>query len=213
MVIASDKQIKFKQFIEHLLVEEKILWTGQPYKGSLYRGWDFVAIPVWGWVIPFCIALIYAGVKPITQKGDFSIDAWAPILVGIVFLPVGFYGAFWKYVIKKRKMSRTYYAVTDKRLLMFSITSGKSELLHFNSLPTELNLDFVKDIGLQIDRTGTGTLIFYDGEKFSTPKRKDRMVDDLPEGGREPWGYSDKTFAFCDIKEAHKVYEIIEKFR
>jgi hypothetical protein len=212
LVIAADKQIKFKQFIENLLTGEKVLWIGQPKKCSLYRGWDFVAIPIWGWVIPFAVALIYAGVKELTN--DFRIDTfedtWLPILLGIFLLPIGFYGAFWRYAIKKRKINSTFYAATDKRLLMFSIISGKSEELHFNSLPVELNLDSVKDIGLQINRDDTGTLIFYDGKRFLPPKGKERVVNDLPEDGREPWGYPDKVFAFLDIREARQAYDLIK---
>ncbi|MDO9333838.1 MAG: hypothetical protein Q7T57_04875 [Dehalococcoidales bacterium] len=159
MAITTDKQIRFKQFLEHLLIGEKVLWTGQPKKGSLYQGWEFLAIPIWGWVIPFAVALIYSGVQELTKdfKTDTFENTWLLILVGIIMVPVGYYGAFWRYVIKKRKISRTFYAVTDKRLLMFSIiSSGKSEELHFNSLPVELNLDSIKDIDLQINRVEVG---------------------------------------------------------
>jgi len=223
MAITTDKQIKFKQFLErYLLVGEKVLWIGQPKKGNLYQGWDFLAIPFWGWVIPGSVASIYGGVYSFTKgfnTGNFwllnsSLDALVFILVGIVFLPVGFYMAFWRYVIKKHKINRTFYAVTDKRLQMFSLISGgKYKELHFNTLPVELNLDSIKSIDLQINRDGTGTLIFYDGKRYLPPKGKGRMVDYLPEDGQELWGHSDKVFAFMDISEARKINDLIEGIR
>lgn len=204
-----------QQFLEHLLSGERVLWVGKPEKVGLYQGWEFIAIPIWGWVIPFSAALIYSGIEGLTKDyktGNFM-DTWLPILLGVIFLPAGFYGAFWRYVIRKRKINRTFYAVTEKRLLMLSVKSrGKNKELQLNCQPKELYLDSIKSIDTQINKEGTGTLIFSDGKKFLLPKRKEKLAD-LPEGGREPWGYSDNTFAFCNIKEARKVYEIIEKIR
>ena len=210
-----------QQFLEHLLSGERVLWIGKPEKGGLYKGWDFLAIPIWGWVIPGSIASIYGGVYSFIKGfniGNFwslnsSLEALVFILGGMVFLPVGFYMAFGQFAIRKRKISRTFYAVTEKRLLMLSVKShDQHKELQLHCQPRELYLDSIRDIDIQINPDGTGTLIFTDGKRFLLPEGKKRPAY-LPKSSIMPWGYSDNTFAFSTIKGARKVYEIIEKTR
>lgn len=129
---------------------ERLIWTGQPKRGVIFRSSDIFMVPfsiMWGgfalfWETTALIEFFRAGSNmPIIFP-----------LFGIPFVIVGIYimaGRFW---IDAKRREGTYYGLTDKRIIIISgILSRKIK---------SLNLRTLRDVSVSEKSNGTGTVTF-----------------------------------------------------
>lgn len=122
---------------------ERLLWSGQPRQGVFLRGSDMLLIPfslVWG---GFAIFWEYSVVH---QGGAGFMALW-----GIPFVLAGTYIMIGRFFFEAMQRSKTFYGVTDKRVLILSgVFSRQSQSLAARLLP---------DISLREGSNGYGSVI------------------------------------------------------
>ena len=123
---------------------EPLLWAGQPRRGICFRGGDI-------YVIPF--SLIWAGfwifweIQAFRENAPRFFRFW-----GIPFILAGAYLVAGRFVWDAWRRARTFYGVTDSRILIVSSVGSKSTtMLTLNTLP-----------GLTLDEryNGVGDVVF-----------------------------------------------------
>jgi hypothetical protein len=123
---------------------ERLLWSGRPRQGMFLRPADAIAIPfslLWGGFAIFWESSVWLTGAP------FFFKLW-----GIPFVVVGLYMIFGRFMVDASLRSRTYYGVTDQRIL---IISG------FRSRQVKsLSLRGTVDISLSEKSDGSGTITF-----------------------------------------------------
>ena len=161
---------------------EQLLWAGQPRKGLTLRLSDALMIPfslLWG---GFAIFWEYSVIH--------SSAEWFGIIWGIPFVSVGLYMIFGRFFFDSWKRDKTYYGVTDQRIIIVSNLFGRKL--------KSLNIRTLQDITLEqkSDESGTITFNSLENEKHWW-NRSRRGGPELP--------------SFEMIQEATKVYEIIRE--
>jgi hypothetical protein len=182
-------------FREELLPDEKIAWSAQPDRASLFSKSDFYLIPfsiLWG---GFAIFWEISVLQIVPGSEDAGIVGLVFPLFGIPFVVIGLYfmvGRFW---YKSKKKEHTYYALTNKRILILTDFLGrKFQAIYLNTVPT---------IQKTIRSNGMGNLIFGNQSFQSSMYANSGM--DLFSGFS---GFSGGTApAFYDIKDAETVYK------
>jgi hypothetical protein len=122
---------------------ERVLWSGQPRRGLMLRGADAFAIPfslIWG--------------------GGASMGAWASfhgrdpfgMLVGGAFALMGLYLIFRRFFVDAAQRRRTFYAVTNERIIIVSGLLSRSV--------KSLSLRTLDQIDLSSRASGEGTISF-----------------------------------------------------
>src|SRR5690349_11734674 len=87
---------------------EHLLWSGRPDPKRLFTRSDAFLIPFGVFFLGFSIFWT------VTASRTASSPAW---LFGTVFIAVGVYYLFGRFVVKRRRQLRSTYAVTDDRAL------------------------------------------------------------------------------------------------
>lgn len=135
---------------EELIPGEKLIWSGQPQQGFLLRGADIFMIPpslIWLsfailWESAVISGLIFA------KQTVFIIF----ILLGIPFVLLGLYTVFGRFFVDKAQRKKTYYGLTDHRILIITgLHSQNHRALLIKNIP---------EINLQIQKEGKGTILF-----------------------------------------------------
>ena len=132
---------------------ERYLWSGRPKQGIFLRGSDVIMIPfslLWG---GFAIFWEYMalGVTPQAQNAPAGIAIVFP-LFGLPFVLVGLYMIFGRFIVDARLRSKTYYGVSDKRVI---IVSGL-----FKQTVKSLDIKSLDNISLVEKANGAGSIIF-----------------------------------------------------
>jgi len=129
---------------ENLRRDERLLWSGQPPQGPRLCAADAFLIPfsiLWGGFAVFWEVLVIASPAP-----------WFFAIWGIPFVLVGLYlivGRFWIDAVQR---ARTYYALTDARVLILSGVFGRSV--------RSLGLRTLSDVVLTTRKNGGGMISF-----------------------------------------------------
>lgn len=124
---------------------ERLLWQGQPIPRR------FVLTPADVFLIPF--SFLWGGFAVFWEAG--VILGRAPfffLIWGIPFVLAGLYFIFGRFVVAYRQARSTFYAVTDRRIL---IVSGL-----FRRGVTELDLRSIPAIDVRSAGDGVGTISF-----------------------------------------------------
>ena len=164
---------------------ERLLWSGQPRQGLVIRPSDAYTIP---------FSLMWAGFAIFWES--MVIKSGAPFffkLWGIPFVLAGLYFVFGRFIIDARQRSRTFYGVTNERII---IVSGL-----FNKSIKSLNLRTLADVSLNQRADGSGTITF-------APSIQQRPWW-LNAGAGMPARGQQTTPELEMIEEAKKVYDII----
>lgn len=107
---------------------EKLLWSGQPRQGLRLNAADALAIP-------FC--LIWCGFAVFWETS--VIKGHAPLFLklwGVPFVLIGLYLVFGRFFLDARMRARTFYAVTNNRLIIVTHDfSRRVRSLPWQSLP------------------------------------------------------------------------------
>ncbi len=124
--------------------DEKLLWSGQPKQGILFRDADMILIPMSIILIGFALIL------------DFALLHYQASLLfqlfGILMAGAGIYVGLLRYFIDAAKRARTYYYITDKRII---IATGRKKTA-ISTLPLK-NIDRMETT---IEKDGSGFIIF-----------------------------------------------------
>lgn len=129
---------------------EKVLWFAQPRQGLVLRSADAFLIPfslLWGgFAIFWEVSVIVVG---------------APVffpLFGALFVVIGCYLIVGRFFFEARQRTRTFYAVTNERVI---IVSGL-----LNRTVRSIDLRTLGEMSLSERRDGSGTLVFGNTSPF-----------------------------------------------
>jgi hypothetical protein len=186
-------------FQEELLKDEKILWMGQPNPDIKYTSMDWFLIPfsiMWGGFAIFW-ELSALGIILLAETNGADAPIIFP-LFGIPFVIIGLYFIFGRFIYKKWKKQRTYYAITNKRVLIITNTKNRNVEAEFISSIPAINYS-QKDSGAGSIRFGSFN--------FMTDMYSNTGMDFLS-------GFSGKTSpAFFDINNVKEVYNLVNEVR
>jgi len=155
---------------------ERIIWSGQPHQGFILRREDTLMIPI---SLLYGVFVIFWEYSALTMGAPFFFS-----LVGILFVLYGLYFIFGRFYIDMVQRSKTYYALTEKRIVIISgLRNQNIKTLELKKLP---------EINISIMRNGSGTITFgsshpswmYSGSWFLNPGRYNNapgfdMIDDV----------------------------------
>ena len=185
-----------------LLKEEQIMWTGQPDPNVIFSTSDIFLVPfslLWGGAAIFFEIIASIGiVNGRINQPSGGPPGWFFLLWGIPFVTVGLYIIFGRFIYKAWRKRRTYYAITNKRVLVLTKGFGRDlQAAFINTLPA---------VNKSIRSNGIGTLKFGN----SSP-----MVSMYANSGMDFFGgfYGKDVPTFYDISEANKVYDLVTDLR
>jgi hypothetical protein len=168
---------------------ERLLWSGQPRGGIRLRGQDALLIPfslLWG---GFAIFWEFMALKA-TAKAPGPMAGVFP-LFGLPFVVIGLYLIFGRFFVDAKIRARTYYGVTNERII---IISGL-----FSQQTKSLQLRNLSEVSHTQRSDGSGTITFG-----SAPF----MGGFFPRGSWPGAGrYAPPTFDLID--HSKEVYDII----
>jgi hypothetical protein len=179
---------------------ERILWTGQPSRKSVFGSQDWFMVPfsfLWGGFAIFWEAGVL-GMFGFEGKRPVHPVSWFMALWGVPFVLIGQYLIWGRFLYVAWKKKKIIYAVTDKRILVVNLAPRRRVVAaYLQQLPA---------IEKSLRANGIGTLTFG-----LTP-----MV--------AGWGRSTNNFSwdgglsasipiFIDVEDADSVYRIVSDAR
>ena len=177
---------------------ENVLWQGQPDPKKMFTKSDILLIPfslLWG---GFAIYWEWAVLNAVVfgdKKTGTVLDIIFP-LFGMFFVIVGLYFIFGRFVLKQKKKKNTWYAVTDKRIIV------AVNLLGQRVDTTDINT--ITAISKSTNSRGSGNVCFGNMD-CATNIYSNTGID---------FFYGPPTApAFFDLKNAEEVYQIIQEQR
>ena len=174
---------------------EKLLWSGQPRQGIVFRGSDLFLIPfslLWGgFAIFWEVAAVYGTSRSGNNAPDFVRFVFP--LFGLPFVAIGLYMIFGRFFTDSAQRRKTVYGITDQRVI---IRSGL-----FRRTTKSLNLRTLSDVTLSERGDGSGTITLG------------------PTGGFYSWFYGaswpgmgrNLTPCLDTITDAKNVYQILRR--
>jgi hypothetical protein len=172
-------------FQGRLLSGERISWSGRPKSGLVLTGRDIYLIP---------FSLVWCGFAIFWTFG--ATDAGAPTfftLWGMMFVCVGLYFVFGRFIVDAWVRHGLRYAVTDRRILI----ARPAPFAKF----TAIGLGQLPDIDLAERGNGRGTIRF--GQAASTMWNN--------RGGGVWSDALDPTPKFIAIEDARRVFDLIQR--
>lgn len=184
-----------QKLIEHLLRGENILWSGQPDPNIIFTVADSFLVPfsiIWGGFAFFWESLALSRI-PKNAPGDLVIIF---PLFGLIFVVVGLYFIFGRFLYKRWKKQKTYYAVTNRRVISLSEVFGRQF--------QESEIKLICGISKRVRADGVGTLTFgrsqssfFSGYGFYVNT------------GLDIFQFNSVNLVFCDIHDADDVYKLV----
>jgi len=175
-----------------LVAGEQVLWSGQPVRAFFCKR-DILELPFGIFWLAFSIFWMWGASGHFNNPKNKG-PAWFP-LFGIPFVLIGVYLVFGKFFYRSWKRTRTYFAVTNKRVLVVTDAPRKTTIsAYLEALPA-----ITKSIG----RNGVGTL------RFGNP------VPSYAYWRGFPWsneGTGDVP-TFYDIADAEMVFRMVSELR
>jgi hypothetical protein len=142
--------IDIQQELQYELIDdEKLVWTGRPGTGIIFRKIDLFFIPISIlWFGMMLVGLIGAATAP----SDNSTLSWPIYLFFIPFLFVGCYITFGRFLVDKRRRANTVYGITNDRII---IRSGV-----FSKKINSFNIKTLSNLSVDEKSDGTGNIMF-----------------------------------------------------
>ena len=179
---------------------ESLLWSGQPQGKVIFHRQDWFGIPfslMWGGFAIFW----EMGVTGLWGNSGSSHPAPGFfVLWGIPFVVIGQYLIWGRFLYAGWKKTRTYYGVTDKRVLV--LNAGTSRRV------TDAYFSNIDSVSLTTRSDGIGTIEFgpetdpQSSWGFSSRSRRGNQ-----------FGIDLSRLAFFDIDDARSVYQLIQSQR
>jgi len=186
----------YDKFQDELLKDEQIQWTGQPETSVLFSRADIFLVPfsfMWGGFTIFWEAGVLFTRSESGQGAPFFFA-----LFGIPFVLMGLYMIFGRFIWKNYRKKRTYYAVTNKRIIVLTETLNRSVQAEF--------IDKISSLNKSVRRDGIGSV------RFGSSNMTAAMYGNT---GMDFFGsfYGPDVPVFYDIKDANQVYETVNNIR
>jgi len=125
---------------EHLSFNEKLIWTGHPKKGIVFRTADIYLIPI---SLLWCGFAIFWMIMAAQGSIFFAIFGIPFVVIGLIFV-------FGRFIIDAKQRENTYYGLTEDRII---IKSGV-----FKKSVKSLNIKTLSDIEFDEKSDGSGTI-------------------------------------------------------
>ena len=171
---------------------ERLLWSGQPKQGVRLQAGDVFLIPfslVWGGFAIFweatALGLVQLNSKQPTHQPPIFMAIW-----GIPFVLAGLYMIFGRFFYDAASRKRTWYGITDRRLIVFKTLFG-TKILSYD-FETLINLNVIE----RGDRSGDVL--------FGTPSYATDFANRSFQSRRAP-----ATPGFYQVPGAREVYNQI----
>ena len=181
---------------DELLKDEQILWSGQPETSVVFNNADIFLVPfslLWGgFAIFWEVMALSTG-----NNSDHKAPAFFP-LFGIPFVLIGLYFIFGRFWGKNYRKRRTYYFVTNKRVVILTNIFNKNIQAEF--------IERISSINKTAASNGIGTI------RFGNSNMMTAMYGNT---GMEFFGsfYGQDVPVFYDIKNVDKVYDTVNSIR
>jgi hypothetical protein len=176
-------------FRPDLLPGERIVWTGRPRPDMLFNRADIFLIPfslVWfGGVMFGAVSVLRGAIDPVS------------VGIGLLFAVFGSYFVAGRFVHKRWIRQHTYYAVTDRRILVLTEGFRRSLQAQF--------IDAIPTVNKIVRRDGVGTIRFGNASPWRW------WSDTGMEWMGSFWGQDTPTF--YNIEGADRVYELVHRMR
>ena len=191
---ATQGEIEAK-FQAELIPGEKVLWAGQPRRDPRITWWDTVMFPM-GLIFAFYgCGLFAAFAVGMWTKGinSFSHSIAPVIMFGLMGL-IGLYIVAGRYFYRWWRNSRIYYAVTDRRAMIFyDYFKGHLDVIFLRSL---------QGLSLAEEKNGQGAVVFG-------PTAFNQIS--LWKTGLDSFHFQEKRspLAFHEIDQVKDVYRLI----
>jgi len=180
-----------------LLADEEVLWSGRPDPRITFARADLFLVPfslLWGGFALFWEATVIAALLRGEERSGNGGSLWFFAVFGLIFVVAGLYFMVGRFIYKRLKKKKTYYAVTNRRVLVLTTLRGR----HLNAV----FIDRIPQISKSVNADGVGMLRF--GNLPWWLAQYDNTGMDLlsPTHGDPPP-------VFHDIREADSVYELV----
>jgi hypothetical protein len=123
---------------------ERLLWTGRPRQGVVFRHSDIFLVP---FSLLWCGFAIFWEVSVFTSGAPFFFRLW-----GIPFVLVGLYFVFGRFLVESQQRKKTFYGLSNERVI---IVSGL-----FNRSVKSMNLRTLTDVSLMERSDHSGSITF-----------------------------------------------------
>lgn len=163
---------------------ERLLWAGQPDPGALFQATDIVIMPLN--LFRLVLAVVLIAVSIVAGSGIF-------VVFGVAALLISVYAVGGRIVVLGLARKRTYYAVTDRRVVIVTTLMGEK----VQSLP----LDELAMVDLAPGSDGKGTIRF--GANLGAINRR-LLLGPMADSSR-----TSSELAFWHIDNAVQVKDII----
>lgn len=176
-------------FQGRLLPRERLLWNGTPAQGLLFSGRDIFLIP---FSLVWCGFAIFWTYSATGMGAPMFFEIW-----GAMFVCIGLFMVFGRFAFDAWLRRRTYYAVTNRRILIMRRAPSASF--------TSLDLDRIPDVRLVGETETRGTL------RFGRPRREMGIFGSSGMAGWLP--ALDPVPQFLGIESPQHVFDLIMKAR
>ena len=136
-----------QEISKELSGSERLLWSGKPKNGIMFRGADIFVIP---FSLLWCGFAIFWEYSVVTGKAPFFFKLW-----GIPFVVVGLYFVFGRFFVEAKQREKTIYGLTSERII---IISGL-----FRKKVKSLSLKNLSEVSLSEKSDHSGTITFGSG--------------------------------------------------
>jgi hypothetical protein len=193
------------RFQPDLLPGESILWTGQPSPRVIFHPSDWFAIPfslMWG---GFALFWIY-GASGYGRNADQSVLTHGAqhlslfALWGIPFVLIGQYMIWGRFFYTAWKKTRTFYAVTNKRVIVLNAQRNRKV--------TDAFLAGLSSVSLTTRSDDVGTIEFA-----PEPERVSNWYSNNRNRGGLQMDIDLTRLGFFDVPDAKSVYQMIQSQR
>jgi Bacterial PH domain len=179
---------------------ESLLWSGQPQQKVIFHQQDWFAIPfslMWGGFAIFweCGVTGFWGNSEPSHAAPGFFALW-----GIPFVVIGQYLIWGRFLYTGWKKARTYYGVTNKRVLV--LNTGSSRRV------TDAYFSSIDSVSLTSRPDGIGTIEFA-----PEPSSQSVWSSNSRRGRGNQLGIDLSRLAFFDINDARNVYQLIQSQR
>jgi hypothetical protein len=176
-----------------LMSGENIYWAGMPNPAVIFHSDDWTTIPfslVWTGFFVFWEAQAFGLWGNRAAKNDIFMELW-----GIPFLVMGNYMVWGRFLFDAWAKRRTYYAVTNRRVLVLQEAwNRKTSMMFLDTIP-------------QIEREGSATGTLWFGTKYPVVASKGRKSRDMSR-----FSVGDVP-VFADIDGVDAVHRLIIELR
>ncbi len=135
---------------EELTSGERLIWTGRPKQGVIFRSHDLFFIP---FSLLWCgFAIFWETMAILMNVNDIGIIGIIFPIFGLPFVLVGLYLVFGRFFYDAKKRRNTFYGLTDKRIIIITDV--------FCKIIKTIELKTLTEISIKAKKDGSGTICF-----------------------------------------------------